>query len=43
MNSLRLFVDKVMPELREIEIDALNYSNNGYRVWLKPKGQKEAG
>jgi alkanesulfonate monooxygenase SsuD/methylene tetrahydromethanopterin reductase-like flavin-dependent oxidoreductase (luciferase family) len=36
MQSLRLFVDHVMPELRKLEIDALNYPNNGYRVWLKP-------
>ena len=35
MKSLRLFVDKVMPELRRLEIDAINYPNNGYRVWLK--------
>ncbi|MEK6601345.1 MAG: LLM class flavin-dependent oxidoreductase [Candidatus Binatota bacterium] len=36
MKSLRLFVDHVMPELKKFEIDALNYPNNGYRVWLKP-------
>lgn len=35
MTSLELFVDHVMPELKEFEIDALNYPNNGYRVWLK--------
>jgi len=37
MNSLRLFAEEVMPELRKFEVDALNYPNNGYRVWLKPK------
>jgi alkanesulfonate monooxygenase SsuD/methylene tetrahydromethanopterin reductase-like flavin-dependent oxidoreductase (luciferase family) len=36
MKSLRLFADRVMPELRAFEIDALNYPANGYRVWLKP-------
>ena len=25
MNSLRLFTDQVMPELRKVEVDALNY------------------
>ena len=25
MNSLRLFADQVMPELKKFEIDALNY------------------
>jgi hypothetical protein len=25
MNSLRLFTDQVMPELKKFEIDALNY------------------
>lgn len=39
MKSLRLFVDQVMPELKSLEIDALNYPNNGYRYWLKPKDQ----
>ena len=34
MKSLRLFVDKVMPELRRLEIDTINYPNNGYHVWL---------
>jgi len=36
MKSLQLFTDHVMPELRKFDIDALNYPNNGYRVWLKP-------
>ena len=36
MRSLRLFTDRVMPELRKFQLDALNYPNNGYRVWLKP-------
>lgn len=36
MKSLRLFVETVMPELRKLDIDALNYPNNGYRLWLKP-------
>jgi hypothetical protein len=25
-----------MPELKNLAIDALDYPNNGYRVWLKP-------
>ena len=37
MKSLRLFTEQVMPELRKFKIDALNYPNNGYRVWLKPR------
>ena len=37
MKSLRLFTEQVMPELKKFETDALNYPNNGYRVWLKPR------
>ena len=35
LKSFKLFVDDVMPELKEFEIDALNYPNKGYRLWLK--------
>ncbi|HTM07207.1 MAG TPA: LLM class flavin-dependent oxidoreductase, partial [Verrucomicrobiae bacterium] len=36
MQSLKLFAERVMPALRKFEIDALDYPQNGYRVWLKP-------
>ena len=36
LKSLKLFVDEVMPELREFHNDTLNYPNNGYSHWLKP-------
>ena len=36
MPSLKRFAERVMPELKNLAIDALDYPNNGYRVWLKP-------
>lgn len=31
----RAALEHVMPDLRKFNIDALNYPDNGYRVWLK--------
>jgi alkanesulfonate monooxygenase SsuD/methylene tetrahydromethanopterin reductase-like flavin-dependent oxidoreductase (luciferase family) len=36
MKSLKLFAERVMPELKNFAIDALDYPKQGYRVWLKP-------
>jgi alkanesulfonate monooxygenase SsuD/methylene tetrahydromethanopterin reductase-like flavin-dependent oxidoreductase (luciferase family) len=36
MKSVKLFAERVMPQLKNFAIDALNYPSNGYRAWLKP-------
>jgi alkanesulfonate monooxygenase SsuD/methylene tetrahydromethanopterin reductase-like flavin-dependent oxidoreductase (luciferase family) len=41
MESLELFVEHVMPELKTFEINALSYPCNGYRFWLKEKSARD--